>query len=251
MQHTHRGRQMSSFFLSPQGGVVTNWRVGAMDILYPQQIVAVGNEQKLRGGVHVCFPNFGEVPRRHRLPKHGFVRGLDGIKQSDPTFVESTVTFAKGKKGNWRHCKVKIAASLQEGGRQLRYSLRADLEKNRDVETLPFNLGMHPYFSTPYGEAMLHVGGSSYPIQGLIEEPRYIPYGGRAALSIPGCGAIEIWADHRLAPLRTAHLVLWRDSIEYVCVEPILELPEVFDTARGSYLRAGEPFSASVTFLVR
>ncbi len=58
------------------GGNITSFQYEGKHIFLPQQAMKEINEWKIRGGSHICLPNYGELKQTGsiNLPRHGFIR---------------------------------------------------------------------------------------------------------------------------------------------------------------------------------
>ncbi len=58
------------------GGYIDSLILKGREVLFPKTSVQVGDDTKLRGGMHVCLPQFGPDSKNH-LAQHGFGRTSD------------------------------------------------------------------------------------------------------------------------------------------------------------------------------
>ena len=58
------------------GGNITSFQYEGKHIFLPQQVIKEDDEWKIRGGSHICFPNYGDFKETGslKLPRHGFIR---------------------------------------------------------------------------------------------------------------------------------------------------------------------------------
>ena len=63
----------ASMQINTLGAYVNNLVLYGREVLFPKTSVQVGADTKLRGGMHVCLPQFGPDGKNH-LAQHGFGR---------------------------------------------------------------------------------------------------------------------------------------------------------------------------------
>lgn len=63
----------ASMQINTLGAYVDNLVLHGREVLFPKTSVQVGTDTKLRGGMHVCLPQFGPDSKNH-LAQHGFGR---------------------------------------------------------------------------------------------------------------------------------------------------------------------------------
>jgi galactose mutarotase-like enzyme len=210
---------------SETGGTIISWKFKGTDIFFPQQEMLVGGEKKLRGGMHVCFPNFGKADKKFGLPNHGTIRN----RQAD-TILEDSMVFRGCEllgPNYSEECAVLVSITLNENG--FRYSLFARLLQVTP-EPIYTNIGFHPYFRTPNEEVKVVIGTDWTQVKTPIVGPVSKDMTESADVLVPGIGRVniipqEIWKSSLKA-------TIWRDSPNYVCVEPSLGKSEDYGTDR-------------------
>jgi glucose-6-phosphate 1-epimerase len=195
----------SKAIIDPQGAWLTNLSDEYGDILYPKRtLVAEDGSKKLRGGCHVCFPNFGPGGESGQ-PQHGFGRVLTWeIADKTESSVLLTLTHGDGV--------------YQELSALLTYQLEASaiimtLELVNDgSEELRVAPGFHPYFSTLHDKEEVRIDGENRRLDELSEVE--FSTGTRRLLE----------TSQRSFVIESRNLntwALWTDTLApYVCVEP-------------------------------
>lgn len=254
-------RNGNGLVMSPNGGTVTQWLVDGKNVLFPEQLVRIGDKTKLRGGIPVMHPNFGTPPKDETLPKHGFLRnttletGITGIKDSGSTLYASYTQHENNRKKDFPFLhSVSIRASLQ--GNTLSHNIEIRNSAVRIATDMPIGTGIHPYLRLPNGTGTIHIrreetieiNGSYGPRVIIDNPPRYI------SIDSHGLGFIHMrFAGSFLN--EQAVLVIWTDGGKnelgesYICVEPVLAKPDVFSTPEGVYIEAGRKVLMGCSFL--
>ena len=62
--------------INSNGAYIDTFEVNGKSIFFPKLMVKIKDQLKVRGGMHVCAPNFGEDNIFHNLGNHGFARDL-------------------------------------------------------------------------------------------------------------------------------------------------------------------------------
>lgn len=189
--------------ISTHGGYVTNLANDDGDILFPKRTLrGADGSEKVRGGCHVCLPNFGPGGDTG-LAQHGFGRTSEWVVAS-----KSEAVVALTLKGEGEYVDME---SL------LRYELRQDaLEmtltlKNNGESLLKVSPAFHPYFFR--GSQVLQLDGETYT--------NYAEFAGTKFTD----GLVHtVNLAGRTLTLQSAnlpHWALWTDDIaDYFCVEP-------------------------------
>lgn len=191
--------------ISIDGAWLTNLSDDNGDILFPKRKIAlVDGNDKVRGGMHVCLPNFGPGGKSG-LPQHGFGREMEWkVKARDEAKV--VLELAEGKdsyKDLWSQLTYRLEEAL----------LTVQLEvKNNGVSSLRLAPAFHPYFMTYGGEVLLD--GEPQDLNKLAE-----------AQFFQGSGH-ELQLESRKITVSSEGLptwAAWADQLgHYVCIEPSL-----------------------------
>lgn len=217
--HQYRGYNQIITF-SDVGGTISRWQYRGVDVFYPQQEVRRGGELKVRGGMHVCFPNFGSVDEKFGLSQHGPLRNRkpDQVTENGGFMFKGRDLLGTNCSEN---CKVQIGVVLEPTGFLYILSARRLFCSEKKVF---INLGLHPYFRTPEHEATVcALPGRQAHVRGRNIAPRYESVGRHVAISIPGLGLVQMsMGGNAWTKAAQPKVVLWRDSPKYLCVEPVL-----------------------------
>jgi len=194
--------------IDPKGGYIVSLRDEKGDVLFPRTILtnpATGT-QKVRGGSHVCVPNFGPGGSSGLL-QHGYGR----ISNWRPVFEDASEVFLVLDTGPDVYRRVRT---------ELHYELT---DHSLEMALLVFNYGdtvvrvapaFHPYFAMG-GEESVELDGQQLPL-GDLADTRFTN-GEKHTLALNG----------RMFTLESTELqrwAIWTDSVDsYVCLEPTLD----------------------------
>ncbi len=221
-----------------------------VELFFPRQKVLDQNGLKIiRGGSHFCYPIFGTDPLGEMKKKHGFLRDLEVLIASQ-TNQEVGFEFHRNEdlEGRYKNIPLPILKrKLDSEGYELFEELTIDLSSTGLNDYL--NVGIHPYFRTPSsgGEFVLSFLGRH---GNQIElNSREYPFNHDLFISVPvhthavpGFSLFSVGLgvfDWRLGlesnrPIRIEGFYLWRDSLDYICVEPVYtEKNKIFEKGRG------------------
>lgn len=199
-----------------EGGWLDTLTIRGTEVLYPKQTVLYENGiRKIRGGCHVCAPNFGPGGKS-RLPQHGFAReSLWSVISANTTAAVLSMTECPAE---YRLVEFELVYELTNTGISIR--LKAH---NKSSEPVRIEPGFHPYFSTRGGSVWSGMEPVKLEKLGdplfLDKTPATVNIGG---ISYKVCSkGLPLW-------------VLWTDlPLKYVCLEPtssgfgFLQEPEV------------------------
>jgi len=230
------------------GGRIRTWREEGMDIFFPQQKLIIDGQEKLRGGMHVCFPSFGPVDKKFGLPQHGRLRDLRGIKRSSNWELRGSDLLGCFN----QPISVSISAIPQKRG--FRFSIFASLKKEATA-AVPIGMGLHPYFSTPQGYASTGYYGERFEgtpqtVVRKLELSDYVrrQYFYEITIHLKDLGTVKMNVGGDFLKVPNPAVVFWRDDPRYLCVEPVMALPEDYGTERCLWLKPGEHAYLSCDF---
>lgn len=190
--------------VDPRGAYLTNLSNENGDLFYPRRnLTTLDGAVKLRGGCHVCLPNFGPGGTSNQ-PQHGFGR-TSTWEVTDKTENGIILTLAAGE-GEYRDLATVLTYQLADN-----MILMGCEVTNNGEAALRVAPGFHPYFSLT-GEGDVEIDGQKELLDDLAEA-RFIE-GDRhelktAARSFTMSSTnLPVWAE-------------WTDQLgKYVCVEP-------------------------------
>ena len=233
-----------SLRVSRRGATVTSWKVRGVDVLFPEDDThLVGGEPKRRGGIPICFPNFGPTPKGTRLNQHGFLRdaAMDVYVNGPVLALEETADTLDVYPYQFQVAVECVFVS--ESG--FRHRMQVTNTERRVL--LPIGPALHPYFRTPEGTAkVIWADGEMVVDKPAIDAVQVHTNGNVVRIEIPGIG--QVWIDSLDYNINGSGLdfVVWRDSAEYICVEPITSTPGKM----AKVLTPGESRMLTVEFLL-
>lgn len=248
--------------ISPKGGTVTQWLVDGRNVLFPEQLVQIGDKIKLRGGIPVMHPNFGTPPKGIDLQKHGFLRHkiLGTAEKGRSNLLAYYDSRDDGTVADFSFPhSVIVSASILETTLKHGVEIR-NLSKQLGSK-MPIGTGIHPYFRLPKGTGDIELRNSFVQITGEYG-PRIIADNppGYITINAHGLGHIHmrilaLFYDGKRQPEKQITLVIWTDGGKnekgesYVCVEPVVADPKVFNTKEGFFIEPGKRLIMEYKFL--
>ncbi len=234
---------MKTFATIADNGSILQWQVADVDVLFPENTVAVES----RGGLPLCVPMFSTQQRPVagcNLPLHGVLMYQEKEPQSTIVPGETwhrTHAFTANDTFAW-DWNVELSAELTDDSFLYKLTvLRSADCKNKNA--MPLSLGFHPYFKTFGKDFSFTIGDKTYTKTSLpvnIIDSDFAPL-------INGEAAVLRTAAHTLTltPQGYDEYCLWSDNIDaYFCIEPIYQYRE-FGLA-GTGLEPGQSHTSSV-----
>lgn len=189
--------------ISTHGGYVTNLANDDGDILFPKRTLrGADGSEKVRGGCHVCLPNFGPGGDSG-LAQHGFGRTGEWVIASKS---ESAAELTLKGEGEYADMESLLRYELRQDALEMSLTL-----KNNGESGLKIAPGFHPYFAH----------SRTLPIVNSMPRPTLDEYA--IARFIDGNVQYLTTAGRNLT-LRSDQLTrwaVWTDQLgNYICVEP-------------------------------
>lgn len=218
--------------LDPQGAFIVRLEKEGRDIFFPRQTLFYGDQEKVRGGCHLCLPQFGapgELGKQMDPPlgQHGFGRAL--LWEVTERRKDRLVLQMPRVPGTYAGLQAKLTVASGEI-----WSLEL-VVKNLGDWDLPISPAFHPYFRMGEGHSAAKASAADPIALGQMEsgqdeagalfldgipidrtDPRYLE---TAFQKTPR----EIRTDAYRLELATENLplcALWSDREAFFCVEP-------------------------------
>lgn len=200
-------RGSASSRISQNGGWVETLEASDLTIFYPKTLLrSESGEEKARGGMHVCLPNFGPGGDNN-LPQHGF--GRTSIWDEEKVAGSHARLRLNGGTVHYSHLSALLEYRLHGN------AFEATLElTNNGARSLRVAPAFHPYFALDDSETAVRINGVIYELSSLagtefIEADTVELETANYTLHLSQTG-LPIWA-------------IWTDQLgPYVCVEPTL-----------------------------
>lgn len=127
--------------IDPHGAWITELSDEKGDIFYPRrEVMLYDNSMKLRGGCHVCVPNFGPGGESGQ-PQHGYGRKTDW-QVAETTANHASLVLA-GDDDKYKHMSAMLSITLDDRALLMTLSV---INKGKDpIRVAP---AFHPYFAT-------------------------------------------------------------------------------------------------------
>lgn len=192
--------------IDPKGGYVVSLKNSKGDILFPRKIYTDSSgAKKVRGGSHVCMPNFGPVATGE-LPQHGYGR----ISHWRSVFEEPDEAFLVLDTGPepYRHVRTELHYVAHANSFEMTLSVR-----NYGNTVVRFAPAFHPYFAVTDAE-MPVLSGAKLHLDQLADTRYFDSMTHRLELGsqtlVLESSELQRWA-------------VWTDLLDkYVCVEPTM-----------------------------
>lgn len=141
-----------------RGGMVSAWRIRDQYILYMDTERFANPDSSVRGGIPILFPICGNLPdnvythngQQYTLKRHGFARDLPWEVAEKGTQEDcASLTLVLNSNEQTRAVypfDFQLTFTYVFAGNTLKIQQRYT---NHSAETMPFSVGLHPYFWTP------------------------------------------------------------------------------------------------------
>ncbi len=134
-----------------RGGIITSWQLKGQEIFYLDQSRFTNPDLSVRGGMPILFPICGNLPdntytykgQRFQLKQHGFARDLPwDVTDQTPTSLTLMLESNEVTRAFYPF-DFQVAFTYQVEGSALKIHQHYF---NRSQESMPFSVGLHPYF---------------------------------------------------------------------------------------------------------
>lgn len=191
-------------------------------ILYDRQtLLTPAGHEKVRGGCHVCLPNFGP-DASGRLAQHGFARDSEWLV--DKMHADHILLKLDIDQGDYRGLQAQLEYQLSSTGITMRLKVH-----NYGMSKFKVAPGFHPYFNCSADS--FKIAGDAYSRKNISDPLQP---------TLPEIVTLEI--DDNTFELRAAGMgewVVWSDNLDgYICVEPT--------QSEFSFNQLGRPKAATI-----
>lgn len=225
---------LASLEVNTNGAYIDNFEVKDTAVFFPKVMVKIGDVLKIRGGMHVCAPNFGVDERLNTLPSHGFGRDLLWeIIQQQEDFVKLSLEGIE----DYEDVSFILTYRLEKSSLFLKLEIENDSDEKKLIAP-----GFHPYFYSDHSPVLIE--NEEIDKEAL---PNSIYIDGKDQSFISNNNDIEIIGLENINKY-----VIWSDfKGDYICVEPTYDANSFEDENKNVYeLASGERFGISAEIKV-
>lgn len=193
--------------IDTEGAWLTNLSDQSGDIFFPKRSLRSSDgATKIRGGCHVCLPNFGPDAANIQ-PQHGFARTSQWVVARQ-SLSSATLTLS-GVEGEYAPLVMELLYEVLPMGLRMELTVR-----NTGSIALRCAPGFHPYFSLARSENEVRIDDESCMLEDLDE------------VQFTEGQVHTLTTQARAFTLRTKGLPVlarWTDMLApYICIEPTL-----------------------------
>lgn len=221
--------------INEEGAYVESFTFKDKEVFFDKKSLPMGDSYKIRGGMHVCAPNFSDDKLLDELPSHGFGRDKKWeVKDYGKDYLKLEL---KGL-GPYDKVYFEISYKLLEDG------LRTELTiENKGEKSLPLAPAFHPYFATSFEDLSLR----DYKI-----EKKDLP----DSIFIETSSMEFVKADMKVEIKGSKNIgtfTLWSDFLDnYICIEPTYNGKSFLDDdLEPFYIEEGKTFVQEFDILIK
>jgi galactose mutarotase-like enzyme len=253
-----------------RGGMVTEFRIGADQLLYLDRATLRDHAQNVRGGIPILFPIAGRLTgdaftfegERISMPQHGFARRMpwrvSGIDTTDGACIALSLDSSDATLAAWPfRFRLTFQYRLREGALTIHQQFA-----NRGDRAMPIHPGLHPYFlvenSRKPGTRVLTTGTRARDTRTGIVGPLVVPIdlaAGEVDLQILDQGGRTVGLQRpELPPLALtfdpaqAVVTVWTlPGRDFVCVEPWARASDALNRDEALWVAPDETHDVTFT----
>lgn len=204
--------------INEEGAYVEKFTFLNEQVFFDKKKLSLGDSLKIRGGMHVCAPNFSDDNLLRELPSHGF--GRDRKWQ----VIEKREDFLRLRLdgyGTYEKVSFEISYKLEENGLLTRLVI-----DNKSEGKVPVAPAFHPYFKTKFEELEL---------VGHTIDKKDLP----ASIFIPAKDMTFRTKKREIKIVGEENVglfTLWTDFLDsYICIEPTYNGKSFLDDKLSPY----------------
>ncbi|PXF46002.1 putative glucose-6-phosphate 1-epimerase [Gracilariopsis chorda] len=251
------------------GAHVTSWKnASGKEILYTSPSAKLDGSKAIRGGIPICFPQFG---KKGPLRQHGFARNSFwtpdesfGSTEDGPALKYTLRDTGETRQSAWPHSfEAAYFVTLAPDGNSLTVELQVK-NTNKNGEEFSFTTALHSYFCCNSQETTLsEYSGLKYEdnIESGVEKTQHgiiefgkevdrVYLGTKSTLSLPSANLV-------IEKVNMPDAVVWNPYIEktaalsdmpdddwkkFICIEP-------GRIGEPAFVKPGETWTCSLTLL--
>lgn len=217
------------------GAYVEDLSYGGESVFFPKSRLKLVDSYKIRGGMHVCAPNFSDDKLLNELPSHGFGRDENWeVKDYGKDYLKLGL---KGL-GSYDEIYFEISYKLLEDGLRTKLTI-----ENKGEKSLPLAPAFHPYFATSFEDLSLR----DYKIE-KKDLPDSIFISADSMFFTMADREVEIKGIENIGTF-----TLWSDFLDdYICIEPTYNGKSFLDdNLEPFYIKEGKTFVQEFDILIK
>jgi len=245
---TKNGGIINTAIISDEFPTPISWNVDGREIILPEQLLLINNEEMKRGGIPICFPNFGPATYNGtEIRRHGFLRDTKALLRSQT----GSKLMLHGKVADYG-LSYDIIASFQVNNLGAPTLIQTLATRSTSGKDMPICLAFHPYFKINRKYLNFIKDGVGMDMN-LFNDSSLLQ-----AKKFGFHNTFEIRLDEDLSVEMTClgdfetgqqQVCIWSDSPnQYICIEPIMHDHKLFGTPQGCFVGGKEKiFNVSYT----
>lgn len=216
--------------VNTNGGYIDSLKLGDKLIFFPKVMVKIGDELKVRGGMHVCAPNFGVDKTLDKLPAHGFCR--DRAWKIEDT-NDSAIKLSIQGEGDYEDTLFTLFYEVTN--KSLFATIKIENQSQSDKIIAP---AFHPYFYANHEDFVINdkkINKEDLP-NSIYNKSEYQEFSSNGNhIMVKGITNVN-------------EFVFWTDfKGDYICVEPTYNSTAFLDENKKTYkLSPGKEFELKI-----
>lgn len=221
--------------INEEGAYVESFIFKDKEVFFDKKSLPLGDSLKIRGGMHVCAPNFSDDKLLNELPSHGFGRD-ESWKVVD--YGNDYLKLGLKGLGSYKDVYFEISYKLLEDGLKTRLTI-----ENKGEGKIPLAPAFHPYFATKFEDLKLYghdIEKKDLPDSIFIDTDSITFSKADMEVQVKGnenVGTFTVWTDF---------------LDDYICIEPTLNGKSFLDDdLEPLYLDGGKTFVQEFDILIK
>lgn len=221
--------------INEEGAYVEKFTYEDKNIFFDKKSLPLGDSYKIRGGMHVCAPNFSDDKLLNELPSHGFGRDKRWeVKDYGKDYLKLELTGL----GSYDKVSFEISYKVLEDGLRTKLTI-----ENKGEGKVPLAPAFHPYFATSFEDLSLR----DYKIE-KKDLPDSIFISADSMFFTMANREVEIKGIENIGTF-----TLWSDFLDdYICIEPTYNGKSFLDDKlEPFYIEEGKTFVQEFDILIK
>ena len=221
--------------INEEGAYVESFTFKDKEVFFDKKSLPLGDSYKIRGGMHVCAPNFSDDKLLNELPSHGFGRDKRWeVKDYGKDYLKLELTGL----GSYDKVSFEISYKVLEDGLRTKLTI-----ENKGEGKVPLAPAFHPYFATSFEDLSLR----DYKIE-KKDLPDSIFISADSMFFTMANREVEIKGIENIGTF-----TLWSDFLDdYICIEPTYNGKSFLDdNLEPFYIEEGKTFVQEFDILIK